>query len=157
MEQPIEEIIGKILKEKNLTLSTAESCTGGSLASRITSIPGCSAYYKGGVVCYANEIKRSILGVNHETLENHGAVSEITAIEMVTGSMKTFNTDCAMATTGIAGPGGGTPNKPVGTVWIAVANKNVIKTICLKEDHGREKNVEKAVHYSLTMLYELIK
>ena len=111
-----EEKVGELLKAKNFSLSTAESCTGGGIAALITSVPGSSEYFKGGIVAYSNEIKADLLHVSVETLAQYGAVSRETVVEMVKGAMKTLKTDCAVATSGIAGPGGGTPEKPVGTV-----------------------------------------
>ena len=96
-----------MLKTKHLTVSTAESCTGGSIAALLTSVPGSSEYVNGGIVAYSNEVKMNLLGVSSETLATHGAVSQETVIEMVKGAMKTLKTDCAVATSGIAGPGGG--------------------------------------------------
>lgn len=119
----LEEEIGELLKAKNLSLSTAESCTGGGIAALITSVPGSSEYFNGGIVAYSNEIKQDLLHVSAETLARHGAVSRETVVEMVKGAMKTLKTDCAVATSGIAGPGGGTQEKPVGTIWIAAAYK----------------------------------
>lgn len=153
----LEVIIGKLLKEKGLTVSTAESCTGGSIAARLTSVPGSSEYFKGSVVAYSNEVKMALLHVSAETLEKHGAVSEETVIEMVKGAMKTLKTDCAVSTSGIAGPGGGTKDKPVGTVWIAVAYKNEIRTLKQETNRGREMNVERAGNNALLLLRELIK
>ena len=124
-----EEKVGELLKAKNFSLSTAESCTGGGIAALITSVPGSSEYFKGGIVAYSNEIKADLLHVSVETLAQYGAVSRETVVEMVKGAMKTLKTDCAVATSGIAGPGGGTPEKPVGTVWIAAACKNEIVTM----------------------------
>ena len=109
-----EEKVGELLKAKNFSLSTAESCTGGGIAALITSVPGSSEYFKGGIVAYSNEIKADLLHVSVETLAQYGAVSRETVVEMVKGAMKTLKTDCAVATSGIAGPGGGTPEKPVG-------------------------------------------
>lgn len=120
--ESLEVAIGKILTAGNLTIATAESCTGGYLAHLITSIPGSSAYFKGGLIPYANEIKMNQLNVREETLEKYGAVSEQTVIEMAVNIRSLFNTDIGVATSGIAGPGGGTPEKPVGTVWIAYAD-----------------------------------
>ena len=127
-DTPLEVIIGELLKKRKLTVSTAESCTGGSIAERLTSIAGSSEYFKGSIVAYSNEVKKDLLYVSSETLEKYGAVSEETVIEMVKGAMKALKTDCAVATSGIAGPGGGTPEKPVGTVWIAAGYKNEIRT-----------------------------
>ena len=132
-----EEKVGELLKAKNFSLSTAESCTGGGIAALITSVPGSSEYFKGGIVAYSNEIKADLLHVSVETLAQHGAVSRETVVEMVKGAMKTLKTDCAVATSGIAGPGGGTPEKPVGTVWIAAACKNEIVTMKQEGDLGR--------------------
>lgn len=153
----LEEQTGELLKAKNLCLSTAESCTGGGVASLITAVPGSSAYFKGGIVAYSNEIKESLLGVSAQTLKKYGAVSRETVIEMAKGAMNTLKTDCAIATSGIAGPGGGTVEKPVGTVWIAVAYKNEIVTMKQEGDCGRLENVQKAIKNALNLLCEIIK
>ncbi|RGN37366.1 CinA family protein [Bacteroides oleiciplenus] len=153
----LEEKIGELLKEKNLSLSTAESCTGGSIAALVTSVPGSSEYFNGGVVAYSNAVKMSLLHVSAETLEKYGAVSRETVTEMARGAMKALKTDCAVATSGIAGPGGGTPEKPVGTVWIATAYKNEIVTFRQDGDDGRDGNVQKAVQNALMMLCECLK
>jgi PncC family amidohydrolase len=113
--------IGALLKDGDLTLTTAESCTGGLVAHRITNVPGSSAYYLGGYVTYANEVKEALLGVNHQTLLAHGAVSEQTALEMARGARRQMGADVALSVTGIAGPTGGTPAKPVGLVYIALS------------------------------------
>lgn len=152
----LEEKIGNLLKAKHLTVSTAESCTGGSIAALLTSIPGSSDYVNGGIVAYSNEVKMNLLGVSNETLATHGAVSQETVTEMVKGAMKTLKTDCAVATSGIAGPGGGTPDKPVGTVWIAAACKNEIISMKQEGDEGRSGNVQKAVKNALSLLGELL-
>lgn len=148
----LEEEIGKLLIANNLSLSTAESCTGGGVAALITSVPGSSGYFKGGVVAYDNEVKKDLLEVSPETLSAYGAVSRETVIEMAKGAMNRLKTDCAIATSGIAGPGGGTLEKPVGTVWIAVAYKNEIVTMKQEGDDGRAGNVEKAIKNALIML-----
>ena len=148
----LEEEIGELLKAKNLSLSTAESCTGGGIAALITSVPGSSEYFNGGIVAYSNEIKKDLLHVSAETLEKHGAVSRETVTEMVKGAMKTLKTDCAVATSGIAGPGGGTQEKPVGTIWIAAAYKNEIVTMKQEGDCGRAGNVQCAIQNALSML-----
>lgn len=148
----LEEEIGKLLIANNLSLSTAESCTGGGVAALITSVPGSSGYFKGGIVAYDNEVKKNLLGVSPETLSAYGAVSRETVIEMAKGAMDRLKTDCAIATSGIAGPGGGTLEKPVGTVWIAVAYKNEIVTMKQEGDDGRAGNVEKAIKNALIML-----
>ncbi|WP_321331390.1 CinA family protein [uncultured Bacteroides sp.] len=154
---PIEVIVGDLLKKKSLSLATAESCTGGNIAAKLTAVPGCSDYFKGSVVAYSNEVKISLLNVSGETLENKGAVSEETVIEMVKGAMKALNTNCAVATSGIAGPGGGTIEKPVGTVWIAAAYQDDIITLKQTVDKGRKLNIENACNNALLMLHKLIK
>ena len=148
------EISEKFWKE-NLTLATAESCTAGSIASVITAIPGSSRFYKGGIVAYSDEVKTNLLGVNPETLASKGAVSEETVIEMVKGAMKSMNSDCAVATSGIAGPTGGTPDKPVGTVWIAAAMGDKVLTMKASGDEGRNKNIEHATLNALQLLLKL--
>ena len=119
----IEQIISKLI-ENNITISTAESCTGGSLGKIITSVSGVSSIYGYGFITYANEAKEKILGVKHETLEKHGAVSYQTALQMAEGARRVSGSDIAVSVTGIAGPGGGTPEKPVGLVYIAIADEN---------------------------------
>ena len=156
-DTPLEVIIGELLKKRKLTVSTAESCTGGSIAERLTSIAGSSEYFKGSMVAYSNEVKKDLLYVSSETLEKYGAVSEETVIEMVKGAMKALKTDCAVATSGIAGPGGGTPEKPVGTVWIAAGYKNEIRTYKQETNRGRAMNIERAGNNALLMLRDLLK
>lgn len=133
---PLEIVIGNTLRQKNLTLAAAESCTGGYLSHQITSIPGSSDYFKGSIIPYANQIKTAVLGVKEETIEKFGAVSEQAIIEMATYVRSKFNTDIGVATSGIAGPGGGSPEKPVGTVWIAYADQHqtVTKKLQLSKD-----------------------
>ena len=147
--------INNLFWKEELTLSTAESCTAGNIASIITAIPGSSRFFKGGIIAYSNEIKENLLGVKPETLEKYGAVSEETVIEMVKGAMKSMNSDCAIATSGIAGPTGGTPGKPVGTIWIADSKKEEIITIKLEGDEGREKNIAKSTLNALKLLLNL--
>lgn len=156
-DTPLEVLVGEQLKECNLSVSTAESCTGGSIAARLTSVPGSSNYFKGSVIAYSNEVKVNLLNVSQSTLDQFGAVSEQTVVEMVKGVMNTLKTDCAVATSGIAGPGGGTQDKPVGTVWIAAAYKNNISTMKQETNRGREMNVERAGNNALLLLLELIK
>lgn len=156
-DAPLEKIIGDLLRKKKVTLSTAESCTGGSIAARLTSVPGSSDYFKGSIVAYANEVKTSLLNVSPQTLAEQGAVSEKTVIEMVKGAMNTLKTDCAVATSGIAGPGGGTDEKPVGTIWIAAAYKNEIRTMKQDSNRGREMNIERAGNNALLLLLDLLK
>lgn len=131
-------VIGQILKEKNKTLAIAESCSGGFASHMITSVPGSSAYFKGGMVTYANEAKIKQLGLKAETIDNFGAVSEETVKEMAENVRVKMNTDYGLASSGIAGPDGGTPEKPVGLVWIAFADKNrtVAKKLMLSQDRS---------------------
>lgn len=135
-EEPLEVAIGKLLRSKKLTLSIAESCTGGYVSHLITSVPGCSDYFLGSMIPYAYQIKMQQLGVKPETLEKYGAVSEPTISEMASVVRARFNTDIGVATSGIAGPGGATPDKPVGTVWIAYSDKyhTVTKKLQLSKD-----------------------
>ncbi len=148
------ELSDKFWKE-GLTLATAESCTAGNIAAVITAIPGSSHFYKGGIIAYSDEVKVNLLGVNPETLEKNGAVCEEVVIEMAKGAMKSMNSDCAVATSGIAGPTGGTPEKPVGTVWIAVTMKDKVMTMKASGDEGRNKNIENATLNALQMLQKL--
>lgn len=149
----LEQAIGEMLRTHELTLGTAESCTGGYVAHRITSIPGSSAYFHGGIISYSNELKMKILGVNPETLEQYGAVSEQTVIEMVQGALDVLGVDIAIAVSGIAGPGGGTLEKPVGLVWLAIGNRTVIRTQKVQSGRDRLKNIQ----YSGTMALNLIR
>lgn len=155
--ESIQKRLGKLLISKGLTVSTAESCTGGGIAARLTSVAGSSAYVRGGIVSYQNDVKEQLLGVNPATINKYGVVSEETVIEMVKGAMKSLKTDCAMATTGIAGPGGAEPGKPVGTIWIAAAWGDSIVTLRQEGDQGRRKNIEKAIQQALRLLFELLK
>ncbi|MGE7774652.1 CinA family nicotinamide mononucleotide deamidase-related protein [Chitinophaga sp. NPDC101104] len=139
---PMGVILGNILLEKGLTAGTAESCTGGRIASQITAVPGSSRYFKGSVVSYANETKINLLHVNPETLRQHGAVSEQTVREMAEGALDVLKVDCVMAVSGIMGPDGGTDEKPVGSVWIAVGGKGNIRTMLYKFRYDRPRNTE---------------
>jgi nicotinamide-nucleotide amidase len=143
-EDPLEVVIGDLLKSKKLTLSVAESCTGGYLSHLITSVPGSSEYFLGSMIPYAYEIKMRQLGVKPETLEKHGAVSEPTIIEMANLVRAKFTTDIGVATSGIAGPGGATDEKPVGTVWIAYSDKHKTVTKKLQLSKDRMINIRMA-------------
>jgi nicotinamide-nucleotide amidase len=151
------EAVLNLLQSKKKTVSTAESCTGGNIAHLITSIPGSSASYNGSVVSYANDAKENLLGVKRETLLQFGAVSEQTVVEMVNGALKELKTDYAIATSGIMGPDGGTPEKPVGTVWIAVGNNKKIIALQHSFRFDRERNIELTTHNALSMLYRFVK
>ena len=148
------ELSDKFWKEE-LTLATAESCTAGNIAAVITAIPGSSRFYKGGIVAYNNDVKINLLGVSPQTLKEKGAVSEEAVIEMVKGAMKSMNSDCAVATSGIAGPTGGTSDNPVGTIWIAAGLKDKILTLKLEGDEGRQKNIANATQKALQLLRNL--
>ena len=155
--ETLDELVHKTLVERGLTLATAESCTGGNIARLLTAQAGASAYFKGGVVAYSNEVKESVLGVKHETLEAHGAVSEETVREMVEGVRTRLGADLAIATTGIAGPDGGTPEKPVGTVWIAVADATHTEAKLLQFGaNRRQQNIDRSTNQAFAMLIRLI-
>jgi PncC family amidohydrolase len=156
VDEDLENILDQQLKEKKLTLALAESCTGGKLASLITAIPGCSAYFKGGVVCYSNEIKERVLGVDSALLAKHGAVSQPVVEAMASGVTRIFHVDCAIAVSGIAGPDGGTPEKPVGTVWIAVRYKSKMQSQKFQFSQNRESNILRACNNGICMLLEMI-
>ena len=149
-------VIGKLLKSKNKTVSTAESCTGGEIAHLLTSVPGSSAYFKGSVIAYANSVKTQLLGVQEYIIGKYGAVSEETVKEMAVGARNLFKTDFAVATSGIAGPDGGTETKPVGTVWIAVASEK--GTVSEKRVFGNDRitNIKRFSLAALNLLRKQI-
>jgi nicotinamide-nucleotide amidase len=152
----IQEAIGRLLLAKEKTLSTAESCTGGYIAHLITSIPGSSHYYKGSVVSYDNDVKTNTLHVAPETLQSEGAVSEATVRQMVRGALTLLDTDFAIATSGIMGPEGGTEEKPVGTVWVAVGNRQNILTQKFSFRFDRARNIELTATNALNLLRKFI-
>lgn len=154
--ETLAEVIGKMLVEKGHTLAVAESCTGGYISHLITSVPGSSRWYKGGITAYSNEIKQNLLGVYEDSLNNYGAVSELVVSEMAEGVRKKLNADFTVATSGIAGPTGGTEEKPVGTVWIAVAGP--AKTVAEKFVFGdnRERNIIRSSQTALQLLRRAI-
>lgn len=152
----MQQVIGKLLLENKKTISTAESCTGGAIASLITSVAGSSAYFKGSVVSYSNQIKQEMLGVKKETLDTYGAVSEQTAREMLSGILKQMKTDFGIAVTGIMGPGGGSEEKPVGTVYIAVGNKENQVVQKFKQRFSREKNIEVTSVMALNLMRKFL-
>ena len=156
-DKPVEKIIYEKLKSSGLTVSTAESCTGGNIAHRLTLIPGISDCFKGTVVAYHNEVKINMLGVSAQDIEKHGAVSLEVATQMAEGARKVMQTDLAVATTGIAGPTGGTYEKPVGTIWISVSSPE--RTITRSYNFGqfaRENFIERSTMAALMMLNEMI-
>lgn len=155
-DKNLEVLVGEYLRSKKRTVGTAESCTGGMIASLLTSVPGSSDYFLGSIVSYANEVKHNLLGVDSHDLEKYGAVSRQVVEQMAKGALKVLGCDYAVATSGIAGPGGGTPEKPVGTIWIAMANK---EKVISKEYHfntisTRENNIQRTVNFSLLLLLE---
>lgn len=155
--ETLAELAHKLLTAKGKTLATAESCTGGTIASQLTAQAGASKYFRGGVVAYSNEVKECALGVNHSTLEQHGAVSEQTVREMAEGVRERFDSDFAIATTGIAGPDGGTPTKPVGTVWIAVASRTHTEAALLSfPGRRRQQNIDRSVNQAFAMLIRML-
>ena len=152
-DDAIEATVLDMLRERKRTLSTAESCTGGLIAERLTAIPGSSAAFVGGVVAYANEAKTNLVGVRTSTLKTHGAVSEAVVRELAEGAVERFGSDFALATTGIAGPDGGTPEKPVGLIWIALAERGGETTARkLQLDYGRALNRDRAATAALDLL-----
>jgi len=155
-DEPMAKVLGKILIDKNKTIATAESCTGGYIAHLITSIPGSSTFYKGSIVSYDNEVKEHLLNVSPSTLSTFGAVSEETAKEMLAGVLSKINVDYAIAVSGIMGPDGGTKEKPVGTVWIAVGNKENIVTQKINFRFDRVRNIELTALNALNMLRKFI-
>ncbi len=150
------EAIGNLLIEKNETVATAESCTGGYISHLFTQNAGSSAYFKGAIVSYDNEVKENILKVEKQTIENYGAVSEQVVSEMAQGILLKLNTNYSLATSGVAGPGGGTAEKPVGTVWVALAHKNKIITKKLQLQGSREQIIHQSAIYVLNLLRKTI-
>lgn len=152
----LEELIGSVLINKGLRIATAESCTGGHIAHKITSVPGSSAYFTGGVVAYDNALKTSLLDVDPELFESVGAVSHEVVEQMARGAMRRLNADVGVASSGIAGPGGGTPEKPVGFIWISVCTKDKIWTKSFQFKLSRSLNIERSTQAALLMAIELI-
>jgi nicotinamide-nucleotide amidase len=155
-DETMEKVVSKLLLAKNKTMSTAESCTGGYIAHRITAQPGSSKYFKGSIVSYANEVKEHVLNVSHETILAVGAVSEETVTEMVKGVLNALNTDYAVAASGIMGPDGGTLEKPVGMVWVAAGNKEKIITQQFNFRFDRMRNIEITAMNALNLLRKFI-
>lgn len=152
-EDKLEQITGELLLQKSLTLSVAESCTGGKVSELITSVPGCSAYFMGSVVAYSNEVKIRELDVSPQTIKNYGAVSEEVVIEMARGALKRFKSDMSIAITGVAGPSGGSEIKPVGTTWIAIASAaREVNAQLFRFGEHRGRNIMKAAITALFML-----
>lgn len=153
----IESMLGLVLPERGRTLAVAESCTGGLIAHRITNVSGASAFFLGGVVAYGNAAKMALLGVRPETLEVHGAVSEATALEMAEGARRAFGADFAVSCTGIAGPSGGTPDKPVGLVFLATATAQGARAYRHQFSGTRAEIKEQTTEAALHALWELLR
>ncbi len=151
-ESTMEEALGLLLREKGQTVGTAESCTGGTVSSLLTSVPGSSDYFRGSVVAYHNSIKEELLGVSPATLKAHGAVSQQVAQEMAQGALALLKTDYAIATTGVAGPGGGSPEKPVGLVWVAVAWQGGCLAHEYRMGNDRGRNITRTAVAALNLL-----
>ncbi len=156
MEISLEIIVGELLRQQAFTLAVAESCTGGLLSHRLTNVPGSSTYFMGGIVSYSNEAKMGLLNVKAETLEKHGAVSKETAIEMARGIRLTLDADVGLSVTGIAGPGGGTPDKPVGLTWIGLSMPQADKAWKFVWPGNRLENKEASVEQALKILVKAL-
>ena len=149
--------IQEALYINNESLCTAESCTGGRIAEAIIEVPGASQYFKGSIVAYTNEVKESLLHVSHQVLEEQTAVCEDVAKQMVIGACQTLGCDYAISATGIAGPTGGTPEIPVGTIWIGYGSKDDVRTMKLTDDFGRDINLEIATNKALHLFIDFYK
>ncbi|MBR1849992.1 MAG: competence/damage-inducible protein A [Bacteroidales bacterium] len=156
--ESLAELVHSRFVASGLTLASAESCTGGTIASALTAQAGASAYFKGGIVAYSNEAKENLLGVERATLLAHGAVSEATVRQMAEGARRQLKSDYAVATTGIAGPDGGTPDKPVGTVWVAVATpQTTVAQLLQLGSNRRQQNIDRTVNHVMALLLRLMK
>lgn len=155
-KQSLQEILGKLLLNKKASISSAESCTGGNIARLITSIPGSSSYFKGSIIAYSNEIKIKLLNVNPSDIDKFGAVSEEVVTQMALGVRKALNTDYSISTSGIAGPDGGTAEKPVGTVWIAVAGPEGVIAKKYVFSHDRDINIRRATSRALDNMRKML-
>ena len=149
--------VSQLLWEMEKTVGPAESCTGGRIAEAIIAVPGASKYFKGGIICYVDEVKQSLLNVDAQVLEEKTAVNEEVACQMVVGACKTLNTNYAIAATGYAGPGGGSKEIPVGTIWLACGTPEKQVTMKLEEDHGRDINLAIATHSAMQMFLDFLK
>ena len=156
-DDTLEHAVGELLRQKKMTVSTAESCTGGNIAHLITSVPGSSDYFKGSIVSYSVEVKENILGVNKNTINKYNVVSKETVEEMAQHSITLFNTDIAIATSGIAGPTGGNNINPVGNIWIAVATKKIVNSKLFHFGLNREVNITRSSLNALKMVYDYLK
>lgn len=149
--------IQELLYNSDKKIGTAESCTGGRLAEALIAVPGSSNYFNGSIIAYTNEVKENLLGVDHQVLEEQTAVSEEVARQMVLGAIKTLRVDFTVAVTGVAGPAGGTPENPVGTIWIGYGCNTDVRTWKLSEDFGRDINLSIATSKALQLMVEFLK
>lgn len=149
--------VSQMLWESEKTVSTAESCTGGRIAEAMMAVPGASKYFKGGIICYVDEVKINLLGVSQELLNEKTAVCEEVAIDLVKGACKALRTDYAVAATGVAGPTGGTKDIPVGTIWLACGSADHVITCKVEEDHGRDINLAIATNKAMQMFLDFLK
>jgi nicotinamide-nucleotide amidase len=155
-EESVEFRVGELLRAQGLKLAVAESCTGGLVADRLTDVPGSSDYFLGGIVAYAYEAKVALLGVSWDTLRAHGAVSRETVLEMARGARKALGADVAISVSGIAGPGGGLPNKPVGTTWLGLSAAAEERAFLLTFDGNRRQVKAKATSAALGVLLDFL-
>jgi nicotinamide-nucleotide amidase len=149
--------ISQCLYDTGKTLGTAESCTGGRIAEAVIATPGASAYFKGSIISYVDDIKKRLLGVDAQVLEEQTAVCEEVARQMVAGACRTLGVDYAISATGIAGPGGGTAAIPVGTIWLACGTADRIKTLLIQEDNGRDQNLSAATYQALKLFLDFLR
>ena len=149
--------ISEILWETEKTVSTAESCTGGRIGEAMIAVPGASKYFKGGIICYVDEIKERLLGVDRQLLEEKTAVCEEVAIAMVKGACQALQTDYAISATGFAGPTGGTKDIHVGTIWLACGSLDRVVTMKVEEDHGRDINLAIATNHAMELFLNFLK
>ncbi|MCQ2230697.1 MAG: CinA family protein [Paludibacteraceae bacterium] len=156
LEEHPEIELGEILRAKGKTIATAESCTGGNIAHRLTQWPGSSDFFLGGIVSYANEVKINVLQVEASAIEQFGAVSQLVVEQMAKGAVKVIGADYAVATSGVAGPGGGSPEKPVGTVWMAVSNGEETESRCYHFGTERSANIEDATKNAIFFIKEFV-
>lgn len=156
-DRSIAQVLGDLLAERELTVACAESCTGGNIAHRITQIPGSSSYFLGSVVSYSNNVKADVLKVSRRDISEHGAVSRQVVEAMSRGVSELMQSDCAISTSGIAGPDGGTKSKPVGTVWLAAKYKDTVVSECIHFQGDRNTVIESATNHAMNMLINLLR
>jgi PncC family amidohydrolase len=156
LDEPLEVSLGKLLVQRGWRLAVAESCTGGLICHQVTNVPGSSDYFMGGVVAYSNEIKVHLLDVRQETLDQFGAVSQETVLEMARGARRALEADIGLSISGIAGPGGGTPDKPVGTVWIGISAPGLEEAWCYYFQGNRLRVKEQTAQQALQLLVDYL-